>query len=227
MHVMGPGPALVRVFGAEAFSRGTLGMFATLHWMHRAYRGHVMPHQLEAMKLAGGERGALSAMGRSVVIATLASVPICFAVFLQGFYDVGAASGHVNQWGTGYAREAFGQNLPTWLNNPARPLPGESIATGAGFAVALLLGYLRNLLPGWPLHPLAYAVANSWGMANLWVPIMIGSLCKAAVLKGWGLRGYRTALPLFFGLMLGEFGVGCTWTLVGMVINTPTYEFWP
>jgi len=227
MHVMGPGPALVRVFGAEAFNRGTLGMFATLHWMHRAYRGHVMPHQLEAMKLAGPDQRCLAAMGRAIVLATLVSVPICFVVFLQGFYGVGAASGHVNQWGTGYAREAFGQNLPTWLKNPAKPLPGEAIATGAGFVMALLLSYLRYLLPGFALHPLAYAVANSWGMANLWVPIMVGSLLKAAVLKGSGLRGYRTALPLFFGLMLGEFAVGCTWSLVGMFLDTPTYEFWP
>lgn len=227
MHVMGPGPAMVRLFGAESFSRGTLGMFSALHWMHRAYRGHVMPHQLEAMRLAGPGARERSAMNRTLVLAALISVPLCFAVFLNGFYEVGAASGHVNQWGAGYAREAFGQNLPTWLRNPARRLPGEAIASGAGFAVALLLGYLRNLLPGFPLHPLAYAAANSWGMANLWVPIMIGSLCKAAVLKAGGLRGYRNALPFFFGLMLGEFAVGGSWTLLGMALKTPTYEFWP
>ncbi len=227
MHVMGPGAAMVRLVGAESFGRSDLGMFAMLHWMSRAYRGHVMPHQLEALKLAGSRARERSAMSRAIAFAAAVSVPICFIVFLDGFYRVGAATGHVNVWGTGYAREAFSVNLNTWLRNPARPLPGEAIATGAGCAVALLLGYLRSLLPGFPLHPLAYAVANSWGMANLWVPIMIGSLCKAAVLKGRGLKGYRGALMFFFGLMLGEFTVGCTWSLVGMVLDTPTYEFWP
>jgi hypothetical protein len=227
MHVMGPAAAMVRLFGAESFGRSTLGMFAGLHWMNRAYRGHVMPHQLEALKLAGSGERERGAMGRTVALAVIVSVPICFVVFLDGFYRVGAATGHVNQWGVGYAREAFGQNLPAWLKNPARPLPGEAIATGAGCAIALLLGYLRTLLPGFPLHPLAYAVANSWGMANLWVPIMIGSLCKAVVLKGRGLKGYRGALMFFFGIMLGEFAVGCGWTLLGLAIGTPTYEFWP
>lgn len=227
MHVMGPGAAMVRLFGAESFGRGTLGMFASLHWMNRAYRGHVMPHQLEALRLAGSGERDRAAMGRAIALAVIVSVPICFAVFLDGFYKIGAATGHVNVWGTGYAREAFSNNLTGWLRSPARPLPGEAIATGAGCAIALLLGYLRTLLPGFPLHPLAYAVANSWGMANLWAPIMIGSICKAAVLKGRGLKGYRGALMFFFGLMLGEFAVGCTWSLVGMVIDTPTYEFWP
>ncbi len=227
MHVMGPAAAMVRLFGSESFGRSTLGMFATLHWMNRAYRGHVMPHQLEALKLAGTGARERSAMGRAIAFAAIVSVPICFIVFLDGFYRIGAATGHVNVWGTGYAREAFSNNLNTWLKSPSKSLIGETIATGAGCAIALLLGYLRSMLPGFPLHPLAYAVANSWGMANLWVPIMIGSLCKAAVLKGRGLKGYRGALMFFFGLMLGEFAVGCTWTLVGMVIDTPTYEFWP
>ncbi|NLH99696.1 MAG: hypothetical protein GX446_09430 [Chthonomonadales bacterium] len=227
MHVMGPAASMVRLFGAESFGRGTLGMFAMLHWMNRAYRGHVMPHQLEALKMAGTGSRDRSAMGRAIALAAAVSVPICFIVFLDGFYRIGAATGHVNQWGTGYAKEAFTYNLPTWLKNPAKPLTGETVAAGAGCAIALLLGYLRSLLPGFPLHPLAYAVANSWGMANLWVPIMIGSVCKAAVLKGRGLKGYRGALMFFFGLMLGEFAVGCTWTLAGMVLDTPTYEFWP
>ncbi len=227
MHSMGPGPVLVRVFGAETFSRSTLGMFSMLHWMHRAYRGHVMPHQLEAYKLAGTDLRRRSAMSRAMTLAVLAAVPICFAVFLSGYYDVGAATGHVNMWGVGYGREAFGYNLPTWLKNPARADIGDGIATGAGFAVALLLAFVRTFLPGVPLHPLAYAVSNSWGMAQLWLPIMIGSLCKGAVLKGRGLKGYRGALQFFFGLMLGEFAVGCSWTLVGMALQAPTYEFWP
>jgi len=227
MHAMGPGPAFIRLFGAEAFNRSTLGMFAALHWMHRAYRGHVMPHQLEALRLAGHNSEQRRAMGRAIALAALVSVPVCFAVFLDGFYKVGAATGHVNQWGTGYAREAFTQNLPTWLKNPAKPLQGELVATGAGFAFALLLNLARNAVPGLPLHPLAYAVANSWGVANLWLPIMLGSLCKVGVLKAGGLKGYRVALPLFFGLMLGEFAVGCTWTLLGMATGVPTYEFWP
>lgn len=227
MHGMGPAPALLRLFGPQSFDRATLGMFAMLHWMHRAYRGHVMPHQLEALKLAGTRARELGSMGRVIAFAALVSVPLCFVVFLDGFYSVGAASGNVNQWGTGYAREAFGQNLPAWLKSPARRLPGEAVASGAGFSVALLLLYVRNLAPGLPLHPLAYAVANSWGVANLWLPIMIGSFCKAAVLKAGGLKSYRQALPLFLGLMLGEIAVGCSWTLLGLAIRTPTYEFWP
>jgi hypothetical protein len=227
MHQMGPAPALARTFGAASFDRGSLGMFSLFHWLSRAYRGHPMPHQLEALKMAGPERRAQGAMFTAVLVAGVVAVPLCFLVFLKGFYALGAATAHVNTWGTGYAREAFSQNLQNWLRSPARPLWGDRIATGAGFVVALLLLGIRRQFPGFPFHPLAYAVANSWGMANLWLPIMIGSWCKAAVLRGWGLKGYRRALMFFYGLMLGEFAVGCSWTLLGMALNTGMYEFWP
>lgn len=227
MHQMGPVNALVRNLGAETFDKPTLGMFALLHWTSRAYRGHPMPHALEALKVAGHAEADRRAMAFAVGLAGLVAVPICWAVFLHGFYRVGAATASVNMWGVGYAREAFSVNLSTWLNSPAPPMPGDRMAMLAGCAVAATLGALRQCLPGLPLHPLAYAAANSWGMANLWLPILIGCLSKGAVLKWRGLSGYRAATLFFFGLMLGEFAVGCSWTLLGMVLNVQTYEFWP
>lgn len=227
MHAMGPAPALIRLLGAQSFDRSTLGMFAMTHWLHRAYRGHPMPHQLEALKLAGTEYQDRRSMNAAIAVGAVGAVLIGFGVFLDGFYRVGAGSGKMNQWAVGYAREAFGQNLPAWLQSPARVLPGERYAALFGLAFALVLGALRNMAPSLPVHPLAYAVANSWGVANLWLPIMIGNLAKVAVLKAGGLRAFRNAVPFFYGLMLGEFAVGGSWTLLGMALNTPTYEFWP
>ena len=42
-----------------------------------------------------------------------------------------------------------------------------------------------------------------------------------------GLSGYRRAEPFFLGLILGEFVVGAAWTLVGIGLHKPTYDFWP
>ena len=61
LHQMGPAPALVRTFGAGSFDRNTLGAFALMHWLHRAYRGHPMPHQLE-----GAAIGSHTIRGRVV-----------------------------------------------------------------------------------------------------------------------------------------------------------------
>lgn len=228
---MGPDQTMVRLVGYDSFDRTTLGAFSLFYWFNRIYRSHPMPHQMEAMKMAGADGRAQRSMFRTVMIAGLVAVPICFLVYLHGFYTWGAATAHVNGWGTGYGGEAFGRltKYVDGLNTsmPAAPETGDKLATGFGFLFALALAMLRTRIVGFPFHPLAYAVANSWGMQNLWLPIMIGSWCKAGVQKSLGLQGYRKAMMLFFGLMLGEFAVGCSFTIYGLILGIPSYDFWP
>lgn len=226
MHNTGPDQTLTRLFGTTPFDRSTQGSFAVLWWLTRVFRSNPMPHQIEAMKMAGHDGGAQRSMFRAVLIAGMIAVPICFLVYLNGFYHWGAATANVNGWGTGYGKEAYGR-LEKWTLSPVMADTGEKLATLFGFGFALLLAALRRQFAGFPLHPLGYAVAPSWGVMNLWLPIMIGSWCKAGVLRGSGLQGYRKATMLFFGLMLGEFAVGCSWTLYGLVKGISTYDFWP
>jgi uncharacterized membrane protein required for colicin V production len=56
---------------------------------------------------------------------------------------------------------------------------------------------------------------------------LIGSTAKFLTLRFGGLGFYRRALPFFFGLILGEITVGSLWTILGMVLDIPTYDFWP
>ena len=226
MHEMGAGQTLIRTFGANSFDERTNGVFSLFWWFNRVYRSHPMPHQLEGMKVAGNHGRSQRAMFKAMLIAGMIAVPICFLVYLQGFYHFGAATAKINMWGVGYGIDAFA-GLEKSIKWPDQPELGDKIATIFGFAFALLLAALRRHFAGFPFHPLGFAVANSWGMYNLWLPIMIGSLCKWAVMKISGLSGYRRAVMLFFGLMLGEFAVGCTWILLGMAFDIQTYQFWP
>jgi Domain of unknown function (DUF6784) len=41
------------------------------------------------------------------------------------------------------------------------------------------------------------------------------------------LRPLDRAAPFFLGLILGEFVVGSLISLLGVLIGTPTYVFWP
>ena len=52
------------------------------------------------------------------------------------------------------------------------------------------------------------------------------ALLANAAGRATGLRGYRTALPFFFGLILGEFVVGSLWNLAGLVFGLEIYRFW-
>ena len=227
MHHMGPGQTMVRLYGPGAFDKETLGAFSLFYWFNRVYRSHPMPHQLEGMKAAGPGGESQRSMMRVMLIAGMVAVPVCFLVYLQGFYVNGAATANINDWGIGYGNQMIQGRLERWLISPELPKMGERFATMFGFVFAIVLAAARRQFVGFPLHPLSYAVANSWGMYNLWLPIMVGSLCKTGVLRGMGLQGYRKAVMLFFGLMLGEFAVGCSWTILGMLMDIRTYDFWP
>ena len=36
---------------------------------------------------------------------------------------------------------------------------------------------------------------------------------------------YRKVIPLFFGLVLGDFAVGSFWSILGIIIKKPTFNF--
>ncbi|KPJ64282.1 hypothetical protein AMK68_01970 [candidate division KD3-62 bacterium DG_56] len=226
MHNMGPQYVFVRTFGAQAFDNRTLGMFSLYWWFNRVYRSHPMPHQLEGMRMAGTGRGPQRDMLIAMLVAGVLAAPICFWAYLHNFYVLGAGTANVETWALGYGRQTF-PRLERWLTRPEPVEAGGALAMLFGFGLATGLALARMRFVGFPLHPLAYAVANSWGMQNLWLPVLIGFLLKLFTLKGFGLRGYRIAIYGAFGLMLGEFASGCSWTLYGIIRGIRTYDFWP
>ena len=96
-----------------------------------------------------------------------------------------------------------------------------------GFFLGGLIYWLRMRLLWWPLHPLGYAMANSWAMHNFWSCLFIAFVAKWIILRFIGLGSYRKALPFFLGLAFGDFMLGSVWSLVGITLGIRTYEFWP
>jgi hypothetical protein len=162
----------------------------------------------------------------AMLVAGVLAAPVCFWAYLHNFYQLGAGTANVETWALGYGRQTF-PRLERWFVRPDTVETGGKVAMLFGFGLATALGLVRMRFVGFPLHPLAYAVANSWGMQNLWLPVAIGCALKAFTLKGFGLRGYRVAIYGAFGLMLGEFAAGCSWTLYGIIRGIRTYDFWP
>ncbi len=226
MYRVGPDQTLTVLFGPSAYDKQTLGAFTLLGALHRNYSASPMPHQVEALKMAGADPSARSAVFRAMAAAGFIAVPLVFVIYINGIYHFGAATAQMNKWGTLAGSQAFGR-LESWLTAPLPVNYGEAYASGFGFLFTLALAYARRHIVNFPLHPLGYAVANSYGMYYLAFPIMIGSLCKGAIVHVAGLTGVRKATMFFFGLMLGEFVVGSTWTVIGLVFGIQTYDYWP
>lgn len=221
LHFTGPEMILTRTMGSKAFDTPTLTVFATFFWFNRAYRSHAMPHQLEAFKLAEQSRSNYKQWSWALFVLGSIGIFVAFWAILHLMYSYGAE---------GKSRLTFGaesyNQLNTWIKTPEKGKFQEFMAIWSGFGVAFLLQWLRVRIPWWPLHPLAFAVTSSWEINLVWGPLFIAWVCKTLILRYGGRGGFQRSLPLFLGLMLGQFAIGSIWNIYGIVKELPTYQFW-
>ena len=153
-------------------------------------------------------------------------MPIGFWMLLHNYFKLGGATAKMETWALGFGEETW-SSLAGWLRYPSPPNHLSMVFVGVGLLGAVLLGWMRIRFLWFPLHPLAYALASSWGVSQLWMPLLIGSTAKLLAFKFGGLGLYRRSAPFFLGLILGEITVGSLWTIAGIVLGIPTYDFWP
>lgn len=226
MHQMGPQHLIMTAAGTEKLPAQNLVGFSLFFWFNRTYASHPAPHQMEAFKLCERTNSSARQMFVALVIAAVFAMPIGFWMLLHNYYHYGASTARMEQWAMGFGRDTW-TILSNWMQRPVPPNTTAMGFVGVGFVGSMLLGWMRLRFLWFPFHPLAYALANSWGVSQLWLPLIIGSAAKLMTLKFGGLSAYRRALPFFLGLMLGEITVGSLWTIYGIVLGIPTYDFWP
>ena len=217
LHRAGAHYMMVDTLGSRAFTAGDLTIFSFYQFFNRAYRGHVMPHQLEGFKLAERSRMHLKKIFWAIVIAAVVSSVTSFWVALDSFYRFGVSN-------VGKVPESFGQ-LQRWLSLPSSVDYGAGLAMGTGFSFTFLLAVLRMNLFWWPLHPAGYAVASNWSMNLFWFSILISWVIKYTILRSGGLKLHRQGIPFFTGIILGEFIIGGFWMMRGAFLGVPTYKF--
>lgn len=226
MHQMSPAYPITTAIGTQNVDTQNLVGFSLFHWIGRNFASHPSPHQLEAYKLSERVGSPARQMFVAVMIAGIFALPIGFLNLLHVYYHNGGATANMETWALGFGSECWNR-LGTWIKQPTSPSPLSLVFVGVGFAISTMLAFLRLKFFWFPLHPLAYAIGPSWGISQLWMPIFIGGTAKFLVLRFGGLKQYRKALPFFFGLILGEITIGSLWTIVGIVLGIPTYDFWP
>jgi hypothetical protein len=216
LHFIGPDEMLPRMFGVRTLGAANLTGFSYLYFLNRAHRSHAMPHQLEGFKLADAANIPLRRFAALMMLASALGAIGSFWAFLSlGYWDGGP------YW---FGWEAFSR-LERWLNYAApSDLPALAFA-GAGFGLTLLLAAMRMRFLWWNLHPVGYAISGSWAINPMIGSIFVGWLLKWIVLKYGGLRWHRKAIPLFLGLVLGEFLVGTFWSLLGVILDQRMYRF--
>ncbi len=80
-------------------------------------------------------------------------------------------------------------------------------------------------MPGFPLHPVGYALAMNFGLDYFWFGLLIVYLIKLFVERYYGLKGHDRLHQIAIGIILAEFCAEAIWATYSMThANQATYS---
>jgi hypothetical protein len=189
-------------------------------------RDNPMPQQMQSAKMFSSDGFSPRTLLGPLVFAAVVGILLAFWAHLDIYYTYGAATAKVRpalaSGATGPARTAAALLVTPTLQDRV-----GLVATSAGAAVAVGLSILRQQFSWWPFHPLGYALATTNSMEYMWFPFFLAWLAKKLTLKYGGIRAYRSALPFFLGLILGDYIVPTLWGIFGMLTGYQQYMAFP
>lgn len=214
---------LTTVGGTGIFSASDLSSltFVRAATAGQDLRGVCMPHELDGLKIADSTGMRPGRLAAAMMLAVGAGVAVSFVIALFVWTKYGALAG-TDTWRSLRGRTSFDM-LSSWLKTPVAPDRGGMLGVGIGVAFTMLLSYLRMRYTWWPFHPAGYCMSNTFTSYNLWVPFFMAWLAKVVITKAGGMRLYRRAMPLFLGLIAGDFLGGGLTTLVGCFTSLTIY----
>lgn len=205
------------VFGTRRISPRSLAATTTLWWLLRSQNSHVMPHQLEGFRLAERSGVEMKQLSLATLIAAIGGLAFTSTTVLF----LGMRHGT----DAGFALETY-ERLQRWLTDPKPTNVPATAFMLLGFGVVLLLTWMRRRFLWWSLHPIGYAVTQGdWAITYIWFSIFLSWLLKGILLRYGGVRVHRRASWVFLGLVLGDFVMGATWGLFGLVTGMRVYQF--
>ena len=225
---MNPHRMLTLIPGTRTWDTQGLTAFSYLNWFDSDYRTVAMPPQLEALKMAEAthlrpRRLALWMLG-AAALATVTS----FISVVALYYHYGALTPQGDNGWRSYNGFTPFQLLDNLVRNPRPPETNRLGWIGVGFAATTALIKARSQFAWWPFHPVGFALAQAgYALPWVWFPTLLGWLAKALILRYGGMRLYRRAIPFFVGLILGDIVIACLWSLIGVLLDTQMYMFFP
>jgi hypothetical protein len=223
MLFVNPQDMLIVWLGSQGIGKQNLTLFALFWWFNRLNRNHPMPVALEAFRMSEVIHVDRTRLMALLCVMALATIVAAFLLFPALFFHDGAIKAAAEVLSVG--SDTFNR-LNSWLVRPGPPNNlGRTFMVG-GLAFAVLLGSMRTRFLWWGLHPMGYVLGLSYAVDFYWVSLVIASVCKALLLRYGGNHAYRRALPFFIGLIIGEYVVACTWSLLALALHKPMYDAW-
>ena len=219
-----PGRVLVSIFGTRSLGNRTLTAFTLLYPFNRCYRANPMPSELEAFRIADRVRIDSRKLMIGMIIAIVLGVIVTFWVYLHVLYQMGAAN-KARGWLVYMGWETYNR-LQSWLTDQRMPDYVEVSGMAGGFIFTVLLMFMKTRFIWFPFHPAGYVLAVAEGLGYFWFAVFVSWAIKSVIMRFGGAKSFRKAAPIFLGLILGDYTLGCLWSIIGIVLQMPTYGVW-
>ena len=217
MHGSRPDELMVMFAGTRPFGARNLTITRLLAWLSYGYRCHPMPHQLEAFKIGSALRTRASRLVVAMTVASVVGAVVAIGAHIVLYYRY-----RFSVWGVG----EFG-TLASWITNPRDPDLPNIYRVVFGFVFSIALAFFKRQFLWFPLYPVGYAAGYGWAMGWMWFSIFLGWASKRVLFTTGGLGSYRRALPIFLGMVFGQFIAGSLWSLIGVVTGRNMYTLFP
>jgi len=221
-----PGQFTTDLFGANALGPKSLTLLVGYTAWMSDMRDNPLPQQAQAAKTGAVAGMSARAFLAPLLFASALGIVCAFWAHLHIYYEYGAATAKVRPALSNSATGPFRTAASLILTPTHTDVPGL-FAAFAGLVFAVGLSVLRQQFPWWPFHPLGYALATTQSMDYMWFPFFLAWLAKRVTLRYGGIGAYRTALPFFLGLILGDYVVPALWGVFGMASGYQQYMAFP
>lgn len=204
--------AMTGLTGTSALNARDATILGHFHWFNRTFRQHPMGHEMESYAFAEKVGRPPRSMTWIIIAALVAGIAVGLLTTMQMYYRYGPPfPGWPSPMGAGAEGWAM---MTQWATNPQPPQTTVigAITVSAGIVVAL--AFARNAWFGFPLHPIGYAFASSYGMEYIWAVVLLTWAIKTMVVRYGGLKLYRRSLPFFFGMILADCVIQLAWGII-------------
>ena len=203
----------------------TMVIFTMLSFLSRFHPVQIMTaYQTDSFQIAKAGRLNVRLLPVVLIIAFVCGLTFAFWGHFATFYENGLnvmESNPLNaDWRTTDTNGAY-TTMVSEIETPTGPDWNRFGAIITGGAITLGLALVRMFWLRFPLHPLGYIVALSYGPSTaLWFPFLLVWAIKGAVLKLGGIKLFRMLIPLFIAFVVAHyiFG-GILWSVLSLVIE--------
>jgi hypothetical protein len=219
-----PQGILQTLAGTKPFGPQAVASMGLMWWMHRGYRNHPMPNQLEAFKMGGDVGLRPSNLAWIMLLACVVAFAAAAWANLHVCYAEGAEVKVIGnkRW---VGNETFTRML-NWLEVGETPDKVKIGAMASACAFVFFLSAMRARYIWWVFHPTGYALGISWASTYFWSSFLVAWVIKLALIRYGGMKLHRAAMPLFLGLILGQYVAGATWAIIGPAMGFRNYRFY-